>query len=622
MTDPRESVVRERGEDFYRSFLVGYGALFFAPHPVSGALFLLGTFAAAPVLGTAVLLGLLAATTTAHLMRRARVELEGGLYGFNGALAAFVAFSLQGETVELQLLSAGLAALTVPVTAWMLDGVWTRRLGLPVLSLPSLIVGLPLCLALTRLHHLTPWPATMLPPYLNSGSIFSAELYSDSMREAVAALPGGSPVLLLFMAGFALHSRRLIAYMLGGLLLGAAVGFTFLGWVGAFDFSFVVVTALPTFLALAATFTGSGWRSVTFGAAGVVLSFAIWFFLGLQLTDYELPILTLPFVLSTVSGLMLLRFLPAERFPFLPRALPLHQVSGPEAAERWSHDRDFGWRYWQETAGKLGGDWRDYTSEEQVTRARELIRKSRRIVFLTGAGISTESGIPDYRTGAVAWKQYDTEQFRYERFMASEESRRAYWQMSQDFFLVLRAALPNAGHDAIASLDKLGKLEAVITQNVDRLHQRAGVSAEHVIEIHGNEHTVSCLRCGHSYEREEIYRWILHGVEVPYCSKCQGILKPDSVAFGQPMIEHECERALVAVQRADLLVISGTSLEVQPVASLPLVALRAGTPILVVNLQATDYDAFSELALYGSCGALLPEICRLTPENSSASQGQ
>ena len=172
MVNTPELPSRERGEDFYRSFLVGYGALFFAPHPVSGALFLLATFAASPVLGTAVLLGLFAATTCAHMMRRSRLELESGLYGFNGALAAFVAFSMQGDAVQLQLISAGLAGLTVPVTARLLDGAWTRRLGLPILSVPSLLVGLPFCL-LARSLEWHPYATTILPPYLTLASLFS-----------------------------------------------------------------------------------------------------------------------------------------------------------------------------------------------------------------------------------------------------------------------------------------------------------------------------------------------------------------------------------------------------------------------------------------------------------------
>jgi NAD-dependent deacetylase len=609
LADPPSLPSRGRGEDFYRSFLVGYGALFFAPHPVSGALFLLGTFAASPELGTAVILGLFAATSAAHILKRARLELEHGLYGFNGALAAFVVFSMKGDPATLHLLTVLAATLTVPVTVRLLDGFWTTRLALPGLSLPSLLVGFPLVLVMSRYGDLHAWPATVLPPYLTSDSLFDAGFYAVGLRELVGGPLGQWPVILFFVVGFGFHSRRILAYILGGLATGALTGFTFLGWIGAFDFSFVVITATPTFVALACVFTGSGWRSLLFGLAGVVLSFFAWFLIGMELTDRDLPFLTAPFFLATTSMLLLLRALPAERMSFLPRLIPLHQLGSPATAVRWSTDRDFGWRYWRELSGQLDGTASDYSNDEKLARARDLVRRSRRIVVLTGAGISTESGIPDYRTGAVAWKQYDTNHFRFEQFMASEVSRQAYWEMSQDFFLVLRAALPNAAHDAIVALEKHEKLRAVVTQNVDRLHQRAGLPEGRVIEIHGNEHTVSCLQCGRTYDREEIYRWILNGTTVPYCSSCQGILKPDSVAFGQPMIEEESARSLEAVRECDLLIVAGTSLEVQPVASLPLVALRAGQPLIVVNLQATDYDPFAKFVFRGTCGAVLPELC-------------
>ncbi|MAF64131.1 MAG: hypothetical protein CMJ84_00540 [Planctomycetes bacterium] len=617
MTEPERAAesahgsptARGRGEDFYRSFLVGYGALFFAPHPVSGALFLLGTFAAGPLLGTAVLGGLLAATSTAHAMRRSRIELEQGLYGFNGALAAFAVFSIAGEPATQFPLAGLAAALTVPLTARLMDGRWGQRLGLPVLSLPSLIIGFPLALWLVHGLGRPALPTTTLPAHLVADSLFDARLYGPQMRAAVGGVGSQWPLIGFFLCGIAVHSRRLLAHVMVGLALGGATGFGFLGWAGAFDFSFVVVTALPTYLALAAVFTGGGWRSVAYAVAGVALSFLAWFALGLFLTDRGLPLLTAPFFLTSASLLGLLRALPAHGVAGLPRLLPLHQVASPASAERWAREREFGWRYWQDAAGELAAGAESPSDARRITRARELISRSRRTVLLTGAGISTESGIPDYRTGAVAWKQYDTDHFRFGRFMASEESRKAYWRMSQDFFLVLRAAQPNAGHDAIAALDRRGTLEAVVTQNVDRLHQRAGVSFERVIEIHGNEHGVTCLQCGRQYDREEIYRWIQNGVEAPYCSSCQGILKPDSVAFDQPMIESESARALSAVAHSDLLIVAGTSLEVQPVASLPLVALRAGKPLIVVNLQATDYDCFAEVALHGSCGSILPAIC-------------
>jgi NAD-dependent deacetylase len=243
-----------------------------------------------------------------------------------------------------------------------------------------------------------------------------------------------------------------------------------------------------------------------------------------------------------------------------------------------------------------------------LDRAADLLAEARRVTVLTGAGISTESGIPDYRTGAVAWKRYDTEHFRWERFVASEESRRKYWEMSQDFFVVLRAAAPNAAHRAFADLARRGTLDCVITQNVDRLHQRAGLAPERVIEIHGSEDSVSCLRCRRRYERAEVFRWIQGGVAAPYCTACQGILKPDSIAFGQPMPEEPSLAALRAVERSDLLLVAGTSLDVQPVATLPLIALRASKPLVIVNLQATDYDAFAAVVLRGLAGEVLPKI--------------
>ncbi|MBI4879440.1 MAG: urea transporter [Planctomycetes bacterium] len=601
---------RGGGEDFYRAFLAGYGALFFSPRPVSGALFLLGTFAANSVLGAAVLVGLLASTAAAHLLRRAPAEIEHGLYGFNGALAAFAVFSLDGPVGPLHLAAILAAALTVPVAAWLIDGPWCRKLALPCLSLPSLAIGFPALLVLAWAGGFEPYGGTVMPPYLVASSLFDPHFYGAGMRDAAAALGGEWAVVLLFAAGFLAHSWRLLLHAVLGLLLGALSGFAFLGWYGASNFMFVVVTAAPVYLALAAIFTAGGLRSFAFGAAGVVISFFVWFHLGLLLADFELPLLTAPFCATTAAFLLLLRFAPNAAAAFLPRLVPLHRVGTPEQASEWARDFAFGVRFWQGIAGLKDRPWTEYASGERMARARELVRQSRRVAVLTGAGVSTESGIPDYRGGAVAWKRYDPEHFRFPRFLESEESRRKYWEMSQDFYLLLRTAEPNAAHKAVAELDRLGKLEAVITQNVDRLHQRAGVPPDRVIEIHGSEHSVSCLRCGLSFERETVYRWILEGMAVPYCPTCQGILKPDSVAFGQPLREEDSERALAAVSGADLLLIAGTSLEVQPVAALPLVALRRAAALVIVNLERTDYDPFAAFVFRGACGSILPELCR------------
>jgi len=249
--------------------------------------------------------------------------------------------------------------------------------------------------------------------------------------------------------------------------------------------------------------------------------------------------------------------------------------------------------------------------ERRIESAVAALTTANHVVALTGAGLSTESGIPDYRSGIIDWQVYDPEELTYERFLADESARKTYWKMSQDFYLLLREARPGRGHLALAELERSGKLLGVITQNVDRLHQRAGISPEKVVEIHGNEFGVTCLNCAATYSRDEIYRWVLHGTEVPYCLHCQGgFLKPDSIAFGQPMILAASQSALEMIDRCDLLLVCGTSLTVEPVSSLVARAVANGARLVIVNYQATDFDAVSDVILRGGVGALLDRMVK------------
>ena len=155
-----------------------------------------------------------------------------------------------------------------------------------------------------------------------------------------------------------------------------------------------------------------------------------------------------------------------------------------------------------------------------------MIAESKSIVCFTGAGACTDSGVPDFRgIGMSYWTQYDPKDFWFQHFIDSEKSRRIYWKMEQEFYELVQNVRPNAIHDACAELEMYGKLHAIITQNVDRLHQRAGSSYEKMIEIHGNIYTVSCLKCFYRYSREYIYFKIKNAVSVPYCEFCGGILK-------------------------------------------------------------------------------------------------
>ena len=242
----------------------------------------------------------------------------------------------------------------------------------------------------------------------------------------------------------------------------------------------------------------------------------------------------------------------------------------------------------------LTGAVPDDVPSKSMARALALLSAAERPIALTGAGVSTESGIPDYRSGVIAWNVYDA------------RARATYWKMSQDFYVLLRQAKPNRAHQALAQFEKLGKLKGIVTQNVDRLHQRAG--STRVIEIHGHEFGVTCLQCGARYARDEIYKWILHGVEVPYCLHCQGFLKPDSIAFGQPMNFETSRQALDQADRCDLLLVAGTSLAVEPVAALVARTAARGARLIIVNYGPTDFDATADVLLRGSAGAILARL--------------
>ncbi len=234
----------------------------------------------------------------------------------------------------------------------------------------------------------------------------------------------------------------------------------------------------------------------------------------------------------------------------------------------------------------------------------ELIRSANRIVVLTGAGISTESGIPDYRGPNGVWSTGKPPTIG--DFMDSEESRRAYWQRRRESYPNLVAAQPNLAHRALVDLEHGGKLSGIVTQNIDGLHQRAGSSAELVIELHGSAHTIRCTSCGTAFSGEEVQQWLLDGNLYPSCPVCGGILRTATVLFGEPLPRQALNRSIELTRAADLLLVVGSSLVVNPAAKLPLIAKRNGAPVAIVNRTETRLDALADLRLAGSAGYVLP----------------
>jgi NAD-dependent deacetylase len=248
--------------------------------------------------------------------------------------------------------------------------------------------------------------------------------------------------------------------------------------------------------------------------------------------------------------------------------------------------------------------------KEQLERISQWIISSKRIVVFAGAGLSTESGIPDFRSPGGVWDRYDPEDFSFQNFLSSEASREKYWQMATEMYEPMKKAQPNFAHLAIAEMERLGKLDCVITQNIDGLHFKAGNSEDKVIQLHGTAMYVSCLTCGKRYDRDEIQERLRKGLKAPYCDDCGGPLKPATISFGQSMPEKETQEAYHRSSLSDLFVVIGSSLVVQPAASMPLVAKRNGAKLVIINRDPTSYDDMADLVIHGQAGPIMDSILK------------
>jgi NAD-dependent deacetylase len=246
--------------------------------------------------------------------------------------------------------------------------------------------------------------------------------------------------------------------------------------------------------------------------------------------------------------------------------------------------------------------------DDFIKRGIDLIRESERILVFTGAGLSTESGIPDFRSPGGIWDRYDPSDFDFHKFVSDERAREKYWQMSTEYYEVMRDAVPNQAHLSIRRLEDIGKLLAIVTQNIDHLHHKAGNSPNKIIEIHGTAFSVSCLSCNKVYDRDEIEDRIKSGVTVPYCDDCSGILKPDTVSFGQAMPEDKMAKSLRHARECDLCIVLGSSLVVYPAASIPAHAVESRARLMIINRDDTPLDRQAALVIHDSVAKTLGRI--------------
>jgi len=253
-----------------------------------------------------------------------------------------------------------------------------------------------------------------------------------------------------------------------------------------------------------------------------------------------------------------------------------------------------------------------------VNQVADLMVNSRRMVVFTGAGVSTESGIPDFRSPGGIWSRFDPEDFTYQKFVSDSEARRKHWQLLREGSLTTDAR-PNPAHYAITELDSLGMLDCVITQNVDNLHQKAGVPDEKVFELHGNLLWTACLSCGRRYPFDEIKLRLDKGEEMPDCEVCHGILKPAAVFFGEALPADVLGEAAQRSQNCDLFIVIGSTLVIYPAAYMPQYAVDAGARLVIINLSSTPMDNDATVLISAKAGGAMSAVLEKVKEKKAAS---
>ncbi|MGH7844220.1 MAG: SIR2 family NAD-dependent protein deacylase [Candidatus Binatia bacterium] len=237
--------------------------------------------------------------------------------------------------------------------------------------------------------------------------------------------------------------------------------------------------------------------------------------------------------------------------------------------------------------------------------ARQL-RPCRKIVFFTGAGISTESGVPDFRSPGGTWTRFKPVYFS--DFMTSEEARIRQWKMKKETHQLYKNVKPNIGHYAIAEFEKRDQLLGLITQNIDGLHEIAGVPAAKIVELHGTDRKIVCLKCGKTFDPDPIYETISGDFRVPTCSACGGLLKAATISFGQAMPVEAMSRAHELSEEAEIFVVVGSSLVVQPAASFPVIAKENGALLAIVNRDPTPLDAVGDFVFQEAIGEFFAKL--------------
>ncbi|MEA2060909.1 MAG: Sir2 family NAD-dependent protein deacetylase [Thermodesulfobacteriota bacterium] len=252
--------------------------------------------------------------------------------------------------------------------------------------------------------------------------------------------------------------------------------------------------------------------------------------------------------------------------------------------------------------------------DKKIEIIADRIVNAKKFIVFTGAGISTESGIPDYRSQGGIWDRYRPVYF--DEFMTSREHRIKYWKEKMDFNQELEKAGPNKGHLAIAKLNEMGFVHTLITQNIDGLHQESGIPDDRIIELHGNTRRIRCMTCSATIPFEQAKKMIEAGDPAPEC-ECGGFLKPDTISFGQSMPVQATRRAAELSSGCDLFMVVGSTLVVQPASLMPEYAKQGGAFLVIINLSETPCDKICDVLIQEKAGKILEEIVSSVEKNKN-----
>jgi NAD-dependent protein deacetylase/lipoamidase len=555
----------------------GLAQLLFSNRALAGVAVLAAVAVVAPVHALMMLSGVIVATAVAGWSRWNRLLLRDGLFGYNGALIGLVwpALFTPSSLGFWLLVPAAIAATWLH--GKLLPG-FSRR-DLPVLGLPFLLVTW----AVSLVGLLAGWRQVVFAaaPVITGPFIG----WHDALlrTEVVAIATRGVPALVLTAVALALTSRRFVGAAALGAASGLAVAVALGGaagllWVGAFAYN-AAVAALGI-----AVFFVSNRASVVVAIAVSAGAAALWALVTPPLLAIGLFPLTATAHLALFATIQLARSRFARRLGIA--ALPIHAAPSRVEASSMSTTR----------------------RAADIEALAGLLRRSSRVVVLSGAGMSTESGIPDYRSCLGFWFDANPEDLVYQRFLVSARSQRLYWRLQKRFMDTVDRSAPNPGHLALARLDAAGRLLGVITQNVDGFHQEAGTAPGRVVELHGSARWVVCVACSVRTPYREVASRI--GRTAPPCEVCGGLLKTETVAFGEPLAPERLNQAVTWCREADLMLLLGSSLQVDPARSLPRVVHDRGAPLVTVNRTATPWDPYAELVIRGDVGTVLEAAVR------------